>query len=150
MNETEEKIQAAGARAREIFDSKKHNCAVAVFLALNETFKGGLNATIAANIATGLGGGLGATGGTCGALTGGALALGLLADCDPATLRKKTIYPLTANLQKQFQKEFKSCNCRDLIRGLGKKRHEYCSDLTAKAAALCAELLLEHNSKQNT
>jgi C_GCAxxG_C_C family probable redox protein len=148
MNEDEALIASTGKRARELFDSKQHNCAESTFLALNELFNGGLEPKTAARIATGLGGGLGASGGTCGALTGCVLALGLLAECDPDVLRKKTIYPLAAGLQKHFIERFGSCCCRDLIRGMGDEHRAYCRGLTATAATLCAEMLLEHTGKK--
>jgi C_GCAxxG_C_C family probable redox protein len=148
MTKHEALIEKTGKRARELFDSKQHNCAESTLIALNELFGGGLEPQTAARIATGLGGGLGASGGTCGALTGCVLALGLLAECDPDVLRKKTIYPLAANLQKRFIERFESCCCSDLIRGLGDERRAYCRGVTATAAALCAEMLLEHNSNK--
>jgi len=147
MTTSEELITAVSNRARELFDSKKHNCAESAFMALNEIFGGGIEPQAAARIATGLGGGLGATGGTCGALTGCVLALGLLAKCDPAVLRKKTIYPLAADLQERFCKEFGSCCCSDLIGDMGDDRRAYCKGVTSTAVALCAQMLLEHNNK---
>ena len=148
MSETKDLINAAGKRARELFESKQYNCAESSFLALNEVFGGGIEPQTAARIATGLGGGLGASGGTCGALTGCVLAIGLLADSDPEHLRKKTIYPLAADLQKRFQKRFGSCRCSDLTRDMGDERRAYCKGITSVAAALCAEMLLEHNNKE--
>ena len=148
MNENEKKIANARKRARELFGSQEYNCAESAFLTLNEVFGGELKPETATRIATGLGGGIGGTGGTCGAVTGCVLALGLLAECDPNVLRKKTIYPLAADLQKRFRKRFGSCNCRDLISDKGDKRRAYCRGVTATAVALCAEMLLEHNNKE--
>lgn len=145
MNEHEALIAHTGKRARELFDSKQHNCAESTLMALNELFGEGLEPQTAARIATGLGGGLGASGGTCGALTGCVLALGLFAECAPDVVRKKTIYPLAADLQKRFIKQFGSCCCKDLIRNSGDERRAYCRGVTSTAAALCAEMLLEHN-----
>lgn len=147
MTDKTEMIEKAGKRACELFDPKRYNCAESTFLALNEIFGGGLEPQIAARIATGLGGGLGASGGTCGALTGCVLAIGLLADCDPGQLRKKTIYPLASDLQKRFRERFGSNCCKDLIRDMGDERWAYCRGLTSTAAALCAEMLIEHNNK---
>jgi C_GCAxxG_C_C family probable redox protein len=148
MTDNTELIEKAGKRAYELFDSKKYNCAESTFLALNEVLSGELEPEIAARIATGLGGGLGASGGTCGALTGCVLAIGLLADCDPEKLRKKTIYPLASDLQERFREQFGSSCCKELIRDKGDERRAYCRSLTSTAAALCAEMLLEHNSVQ--
>jgi len=140
---TENQVDAVCERARELFDSKQHNCAESVFLAINEVFNGGLDQATAARIATGLGGGLGATGGTCGALTGGVLAIGLIAGADPAVARRKKIYPLAAALQERFTQRFGTICCRDLTRDISVERRIHCSPITAGAAALCAEILLQ-------
>lgn len=142
MTKNEALIQNVSKRARELFDSKQHNCAESVFMALNEVLDGGLAPETAKRIATGLGGGLGASGGTCGALTGCVLALGLLAECTTAVLRKKIIYPMAAELQDRFREHFESSDCRDLTRDMGNERRKHCSSITAGAAALCAEILL--------
>ena len=143
MTKKEKLVHAAHDRARELFDSKKHNCSESAFLALNEVLDGGLEPQTAAHIATGLGGGLGASGGTCGALTGCVLALGLLAKEDPAIPRKKTIYPMAAELQDRFLKRFGSCCCRDLTRDMGDERRGFCSGITTTVTEMCAEMLLE-------
>ena len=143
MTKKEKLVHAAHDRARELFDSKKHNCSESAFLALNEVLNGGLEPQTAAHIATGLGGGLGASGGTCGALTGCVLALGLLAEEDPTLPRKKRIYPMAAGLQESFRERFGSCCCRDLTRDKGDEQRAYCSTLVAVAAEMCAAILLE-------
>lgn len=143
LTPTENQVDAVYERARELFDSKQHNCAESVFLAINEVFNGGLDQATAARIATGLGGGLGATGGTCGALTGGVLAIGLIAGADPSVSRRKKIYPLAAALQERFTQRFGTICCRDLTRDITVERRIHCSPITAEAAAMCAEILLE-------
>ena len=143
MTKNEDIIQSISKRARELFDSKQHNCAESVFMALNEALDGGLAPETAKRIATGLGGGLGATGGTCGALTGGVLAIGLIAESDDAIARKKTIYPLAAGLQTRFRERFGSIDCRDLTRDMDDERRKHCSFITAAAAQMCATMLLE-------
>ena len=144
MTAHEALVRKISQRASELFESKQHNCAESVFMALNEVLGGGLAPETAARIATGLGGGLGASGGTCGALTGGVLALGLLAECDSAVLRKKTIYPLAADVQERFRQRFGSSDCRDLIRDSTGDRKTLCSSITATAAEMCAEILLNN------
>lgn len=146
MAESDVVIRRIRERARELFDSKEYNCAESVFMALNEALNGGLAPETARRIATGFGGGLGASGGTCGALTGGVLALGLLAECDPAVLRKKTIYPLAAGLQDRFRERFASSDCRDLISDISGDRRTFCSAIAAATAEMCAEILLKGKS----
>ena len=143
MTTNEAMIQSIAKRARELFDSKQHNGAESVFMALNETLDGGLTPETAKRIATGLGGGLGATGGTCGALTGGVLAIGLIAKSDDAIARKKTLYPLAAGLQDRFRERFGSSDCRDLTLNMGDERRKHCSSITAAAAEMCAAMLLD-------
>ena len=138
MTKNEDLIQSISKRARELFDSKQHNCAESVFMALNEAFDGGLAPETATRIATGLGGGLGASGGTCGALTGCVLALGLLAKSDDALVRKKTIYPLAADLQKRFIERFGSCDCRDLTRDMGDERRKHTAEALQPRPLPCA------------
>jgi len=142
LTPTEHQVNAVRERARELFDSKKHNCAESVFLAVNEVFNGGIEPGAAARIATGLGGGLGATGGTCGALTGGVLAIGLIAGADPAVARRKKIYPLAATLQERFTQRFGTTCCRELTRDISGNRRAHCSTMTTEAAAICADILL--------
>ena len=149
MTDNNTLIEKAGKRAYELFDSKRYNCAESTFLALNEVLGGELEPEIAARIATGLGGGLGASGGTCGALTGCVLAIGLYARCDPKQLRKKTVYPLASDLQERFREQFGSNCCRNLIQDLGDERRAYCRGVTSPAVAMCAEMLLQHNSGES-
>ena len=144
MTKNEDMLQSITKRARELFDSKQHNCAESVFMALNEALDGGLAPETAKRIATGLGGGLGASGGTCGALTGGVLAISLIAKSDDTRTRKKTIYPLAAVLQDRFRERFGSCDCRDLTRDITGDRRALCSAITAAAAEMCAEILLNN------
>lgn len=142
MTTNEALIKRISERARELFDSKQHNCAESVFMALNEALDGGLAPETAKRIATGLGGGLGASGGTCGALTGGVLGIGLIAKSDDAIARKKTLYPLAAGLQDRFRERFGSIDCRDLTRDLTNDRRVLCRAITAAATEMCAEMLL--------
>ena len=52
MTKNEDRIQSIAKQARELFDSKQHNCAESVFMALNEAFDGGLSPETAKRIAT--------------------------------------------------------------------------------------------------
>lgn len=68
-------------------------------------------------VATGFGGGIGRSGGTCGALSGVVMALGLVAGRVRAEdfEGKYRVYDLVGRLIGDFEREFGSSCCRDLI-----------------------------------
>lgn len=129
-----------------------YNCAQAVALAfLQET---GLDERTLERATIALGGGLGRLRETCGAVSGGAVVLGLL-----FPERSKTeIYVLVQELAKRFREKNGSYNCGELLSGAGvhtdaspnaearsdgyyKKRP--CADLVADSADLLAEIVAE-------
>ena len=69
-------------------------------------------------VATGFGGGIGRSGGTCGALSGAVMAVGLLVGHRRADdlERKYRVYDLVLGMIGEFEREFGSSSCRDLIR----------------------------------
>ncbi|UCE43925.1 MAG: C_GCAxxG_C_C family protein, partial [Candidatus Bathyarchaeota archaeon] len=69
-------------------------------------------------VATGFGGGIGRSGGTCGALSGVVLALSLMGKHERAEdfEGKYRVYDLVGRLIGDFEREFGSSCCRDLIR----------------------------------
>ena len=129
-----------------------YNCAQAVALAfLQET---GLDERTLERATIALGGGLGRLRETCGAVSGGAVVLGLL-----FPERNKTeIYVLVQELAKRFREKNGSYNCGELLSGAGvrtdtspnaearsavyyKKRP--CADLVSDSADLLAEIIEE-------
>jgi len=100
--------------------SSGFNCAEAVLTVLCErmekldrSFGGAVP-----SVATGFGGGIGRSGGTCGALSGAVVAVGLLIGHRRADdlERKYRVYDLVLGMIGEFEREFGSSSCRDLIR----------------------------------
>jgi len=95
------------------------NCAEAVLTVLCERMEklGRSCGRAVPSVATGFGGGIGRSGGTCGALSGVAMAVGLMVWRRRADDlgRKYRVYDLVSRMIGEFEKEFGSSSCRDLI-----------------------------------
>ncbi len=131
------------------------NCAQAVVMAFADKIDAPKETLLAA--AKPLGGGLGRLRETCGAVSGGAVALGLLfPDMD-----KSRMYALVQELALAFREKNGSYNCGELLTGAGvraerspgaeartaayyKKRP--CADLVYDAAELVERILKEHGA----
>jgi C_GCAxxG_C_C family probable redox protein len=99
--------------------SSGFNCAEAVLSVLCERMgKLGRSCGKAVpSVATGFGGGIGRSGGNCGALSGVVMAVGLMVWHRRADdlERKYRVYDLVLGMIGEFEKEFGSSSCRDLI-----------------------------------
>jgi C_GCAxxG_C_C family probable redox protein len=109
--------RAAVERARELFldDRTLHGCAETAFIVLAEAFDLAAGADPAAAMA--LNGGVAYSGGTCGAITGAALAVGILAGrriADHAAAKRAARLVL-AGLIDEFGREHGALDCRQLI-----------------------------------
>lgn len=108
--------EAAG-RARELFldDRNVHGCAETTFVVLKEAF--GLPEAADSAAAMALNGGIAYSGGTCGAVTGAALAVGMLAGrrIPDHRVAKRVARLVTADLLGAFEAEFGTSACRELI-----------------------------------
>lgn len=106
----------AAARARDLFvdETSGYGCAEAVFIALKEAW--GLPDPTLSDAAMALNGGVAHSGGPCGAVTGAALAVGLLAGKHVEDHREANAAArrLTADLAADFERTFGSTMCRDL------------------------------------
>jgi C_GCAxxG_C_C family probable redox protein len=91
-----------------------YGCAETTFAVLKEAF--GLPAPLDTAPAMALNGGIAYSGGTCGAMSGAALALGMLADRRIANHAeaKRAARVLTADLLEAFERAFGSTDCRAL------------------------------------
>ena len=109
-------------------------------------------------IASGFCGGMSRTAGLCGALVGGIMALGILYGRKSSKDSPKKIYALTERLVHDFEKQFGSRNCSDLLgcdistpageavfeaKKLGKT---LCLDLTVKTTDLVMQVLENHEN----
>ena len=106
----------ATRRARELFldDRNLYGCAETAFVVLKEAF--GLPEAADSSPAMALNGGVAYSGGTCGAVTGAALAVGMLAErriVDHGEA-KRAARLLTADLLAAFETGFGSSACREL------------------------------------
>ena len=103
--------------ARAYFLDERHEfgCAEVTFVVLKGAF--GLDDPMDSAAAMALNGGVAYGGGVCGAVTGAALALGLLAQAriDDHARAKKVARELTARLMDGFAAEHGAMTCRDLI-----------------------------------
>lgn len=139
-------------RAEELFRGG-YNCAQAVLLAFAD--RTGAEQTFLENIAKPMGGGMGRLRLTCGAVSGGAMALGLLFPEET----KSGIYALVQKLAARFAERNGSVICADLLSGAHLKADtspaaeartpEYykkrpCAELVRDAAMIVEELLEEN------
>jgi C_GCAxxG_C_C family probable redox protein len=109
-------------------------------------------------IATGFCGGMSRTAGLCGALVGGIMALGVLFGRNSSTDSPKKIFALSERLVRDFEKQFGSRNCSDLLgcdistregqavfeaKKLGKT---LCLDITVKTTDLVMQVIENHDN----
>ncbi|MEN2975236.1 MAG: C-GCAxxG-C-C family protein [Candidatus Caldarchaeales archaeon] len=151
------------------YEAEYGSCPQAVLRALCEVFSlDGMGAVIKS--AHPLAGGLGLSGnGTCGALTGGAMALGYIYGRGLEDMGKGRFlqsYQKAKELYDIFVKEFGSCICRDVqskifgrsfnlwdpedynrFEEMGAHRDK-CPDVTGKVARWVAEILLSQEDKR--
>ncbi|MGO9180325.1 MAG: C-GCAxxG-C-C family protein [Candidatus Limnocylindrales bacterium] len=104
-------------RARALFldDDHTYGCAETTFLVLKEAF--GLPDALDTSAAMVLNGGIAYSGGVCGALSGAALAVGLLAGQRLADHRvgKRTAREIVVRLMDDFQASYGAVDCRALL-----------------------------------
>ena len=108
-------------------------------------------------ISSGFCGGMSRTAGLCGALVGGIMALGVLYGRNSSADSPKKIYALTERLVRDFEKQFGSRNCSDLLgcdistregeaifeaKKLGKT---LCRDMTVKTTELVMQVIENHD-----
>lgn len=106
---------AAIARACFLDDRNAFGCAETTFIALKHAY--GLDDPMDASAAMAFNGGIAYRGSTCGAITGAALAVGLLAGqrVDDHLAAKRVARGLVAGLMDAFEAEYGATDCRDLI-----------------------------------
>ncbi len=106
-----------GERARELFldDRNTYGCAETTLVVLKEAF--GLPDAADSSAALALNGGIAYSGSTCGAVSGAALAVGMLAGRRIPDHRaaKRVARLVTADLLGAFEAEFGTSACRELI-----------------------------------
>jgi C_GCAxxG_C_C family probable redox protein len=107
----------AVARARTLFldDSHPYGCAETAFMVLKEAF--GLPAPTDPSAAMTLNGGVAHSGGICGAISGSALAVGLLAGrrIEDHALAKRTASEIVSRLLDDFAQKYGAVDCHALL-----------------------------------
>jgi C_GCAxxG_C_C family probable redox protein len=140
-------IEEIGERAANLFKTRQLWCSEAVLSVLNRSLGGDLPDALALRLGSGLGEGIGGGGCTCGALTGGAMAIGLFCGTAVAGLhRARGARECSRRLHDRFKARFGSTCCRVLTKTLirGSDAHfDQCAKNVTGAATLAAELILE-------
>jgi len=91
-----------------------YNCSQSVLLTMFEYWND--KNKLIPKIATAFGAGIGRCGSICGALTGGVMALGIRYGINEPSLKKRLkVYKLAQKFYKQFEKQYGSVVCRELI-----------------------------------
>ncbi|EPR35432.1 C_GCAxxG_C_C family protein [Alkalidesulfovibrio alkalitolerans DSM 16529] len=137
---------AVRERARNLYESRRMLCAEAVLAAVNEGFDCGLSEEQAVALTAALPVGLGGSGCLCGAVSGGAVALGLLLAREPRCLSRAEIRKASARLHDDFKKAYGSTCCRVLCKKVKDDRKAHfaqCANLTAVAAGAAVSLAIE-------
>lgn len=138
-------VQAVRDRARNLYETRQMLCAEAVLVAVNEAFDLGLAREQAVALTAALPVGLGGSGCLCGALSGSAVALGLLLAKPPRPLSRKAVRDASARLHAAFCAAHGSTCCRVLckpVKDNPKAHFAQCADLTADTAERAAALAL--------
>jgi C_GCAxxG_C_C family probable redox protein len=134
-------------RARNLFATRQMHCSEAVLVTLNRSLKGGLETRQALALAGPFAEGVGGTGCMCGAVGGALMALGLFIGGTQPLRHRQKVRQATDHLMAEFRCRAGAPCCRLLSRRIpaGAIRHDHCAELTATAAALAAERILDHN-----
>jgi C_GCAxxG_C_C family probable redox protein len=105
---------AAIARAYFLDERNQFGCAETAFMVLKGAYR--LDDPMDAGAAMALNGGVAYTGGACGAITGAALAVGMLAEqrIDDHQAAKRVARELVARVMDDFRVEHGAIDCRDL------------------------------------
>lgn len=140
-------VQLVRRRTENIYMTGQLLCTEVVLSVLNDGFDGDLPSHLAVRLASGLPEGLSGSGCICGALNGGALAMGLfLGRNGPGLRNNQRVKRATRMLHDRFREQFGSTCCRVLTRNLeyGSRAHfRHCAGLTGMAAGIAAEILLK-------
>jgi C_GCAxxG_C_C family probable redox protein len=104
--------EQASQRSLELFKSG-YFCAESVLLAIAENQD--IQSDLIPKIATGFCSGISRTGGMCGAVSGAIMGINLVAGRSSPSESIEPSYTLTQKLISQFEREYGSVNCRQLI-----------------------------------
>jgi C_GCAxxG_C_C family probable redox protein len=135
--------ERARLRAEALYAQDELYCSEAVLTVVNDLTGRSMPPAVC-RLATGFGVGMGDSGCSCGALSGGVMALGLLCGRDDGSGDWKTSQTAAAELHRRFRAEFGGPCCRSIVRRFGGMeghgRHEHCTVVTGRTAALVFEV----------
>lgn len=143
-------IAKVARRAREIYLDTGFCCSESILLAVAESE--GIESEWFPAVATGFCGGIAHTSGMCGALSGGIMAMGLLAGRKKPGDPRDKLFAMIQELLREFQQQFGTTNCTELLdsdlgtpEGLAQARagnfRKQCADYVEAAAETTARLL---------
>lgn len=135
-------------RTENLFLTKQLMCAESVLVVLNQGLGGGLVPEMAVRLASGFPEGLGGSGCVCGALSGGALSMGLFLGREGPGLRNgKQVMNSVKILRDQFKECFDATCCRVLTKDIqyGSRNHfQQCSNRIGFCAEVSARIILQN------
>jgi len=147
VRDTETLVGLIRAKAENLYGAHRYCCSESILQVINTGFNGGLTEEATLSLADGFCGGMGGAGCVCGALSSSIMALGLfLSPHRRGGLGKKEFQAVCRQMHDQFQDNFGSTCCRNLIKEYAdsrRQRRHFCGDLTGAAADLTGRLLLE-------
>lgn len=138
-------IRQVEERARNLYLSKRHLCADAVLVTIDQSLGGGLGQDRASALAAPFSMAMGESGCVCGALTGSVMACGLFVGEGAGFGGPRRARKAARDLHDRFKAVHGATCCRALSR---KVRHDpaehfrQCADITGLAAARTARLIL--------
>lgn len=139
-SDIQEFAKLAGEKAHNLFMTGQLLCSEAVVTVVNRALGGGLADDVAIRMAACFPQGVGDSGCLCGAVSGGALALGLFLGRDrPGARDKRKAMDAARDLHNSFKEEFKSTCCRVLSRKVKEDTRAHmrqCSHFTRAATEM--------------
>ena len=144
MNKNE-RIETVRKQAEGYFDRGEFFCSEAVVHTINELLGWPFQEDIV-KLASAFPIGLGKSGCLCGAVSGGAIALGMVYGRKHGEPMNEKMFPITAALHDHIKEVYKSTCCRVLVKGydfVSPERKTHCVQITGEVAAWVAEKLLE-------
>lgn len=142
-----EVAELIAARAENLYLTGQLLCSEAVLCVMNRGLRGGLPEGMDIRLAAALPVGLGNSGCACGALSGGALAVGLFLGRDvPGAPDRGQALHWAKSLHDQFKYLFGSTCCRALTQKIKHDPQEHfkqCAGITSQTAELAARIILD-------
>lgn len=138
-------VESVRKQAEGYFERGEFFCSEAVVHTINELLGWPFSEDVV-KLASAFPIGLGKSGCLCGAVSGGALALGMAYGRKYGEPMKEKMFPISAALHDHIKAVYKSTCCRVIIKGYefaSPERKTHCVEITGEVAAWIAQRLLE-------